>query len=196
MKKQLFIPSPFGATLIGLLLLLVIGLLDYLTGAELGFFVFYYIPLIFVGWYVNARMAVFCSFFAAAVWLSADSLAGHVYTAWFVGLWNDAVRLTSFIIVSVAFSRLKRQFEKEQRLNAELTKALREVKKLSGLLPICASCKKIRDDRGYWNQIESYIRERSEAEFSHGICPDCARKLYPEFYTEDEADKTPDGERE
>lgn len=55
------------------------------------------------------------------------------------------------------------------------------IKILNGLLPICASCKKIRDDEGSWNQIESYIRDHSEAEFSHGICPDCAKRLYPEF---------------
>ncbi len=61
----------------------------------------------------------------------------------------------------------------------KLKKALSEVKKLSGLLPICASCKKIRDDKGYWNQIEEYIRARSEAEFTHSICGDCANKLYP-----------------
>jgi len=52
---------------------------------------------------------------------------------------------------------------------------------LSGLLPICASCKKIRDDKGYWNQIEAYIAEHSKAEFSHSICPECSQKLYPEF---------------
>ncbi|MCK5228541.1 MAG: PAS domain S-box protein [Desulfobulbaceae bacterium] len=57
-----------------------------------------------------------------------------------------------------------------------------EIKVLKGFLPICASCKKIRDDKGYWTQIESYIREHSEAEFSHGICPECAQKLYPGFY--------------
>lgn len=66
--------------------------------------------------------------------------------------------------------------------NEKLTKALAEVKQLSGFLPICASCKKIRDDKGYWNQIESYISQHSEAKFSHGICPECAKKLYPEFY--------------
>ena len=55
-----------------------------------------------------------------------------------------------------------------------------EVKTLSGLLPICASCKKIRDDKGYWNQIESYIHKHSEAEFSHGICPECMDKIYGE----------------
>jgi len=56
-----------------------------------------------------------------------------------------------------------------------------ENKTLKGFLPICASCKKIRDDKGYWNQIESYIRDHSEAEFSHGICPECIEKLYPEL---------------
>ncbi len=72
------------------------------------------------------------------------------------------------------------QTEKE-KLIIELKDALREVKTLGGLLPICASCKKIRDDQGYWNQIESYIQARSDAEFSHSICPDCAKKLYPDI---------------
>jgi len=72
-----------------------------------------------------------------------------------------------------------------RRLNAELQAALAKVKVLSGLLPICASCKKIRDDQGYWHQVEVYLRDHSEVEFSHGICPDCAQKLYPEFYKRD-----------
>jgi len=66
-------------------------------------------------------------------------------------------------------------------LIGELKEALSEIKQLSGLFPICATCKKIRDDKGYWNQIESYIGKHSEAEFSHSICPDCAKKLYPEI---------------
>jgi len=68
--------------------------------------------------------------------------------------------------------------EKEKIIN-DLQKALSEVKALSGLLPICSNCKKIRDDKGYWNQIEVYIRDHSEADFSHGLCPDCVTKLYP-----------------
>lgn len=68
-----------------------------------------------------------------------------------------------------------------ERTNADLQRSLAKVKMLSGMLPICSSCKKVRDDQGYWNQIESYIREHSEAEFSHGICPECARKLYPTY---------------
>lgn len=81
--------------------------------------------------------------------------------------------------------RQRAEQEKEQVI-VDLKKALAQVKKLSGLLPICASCKKIRDDKGYWQQIEGYIRDHSEAEFSHGICPECAKKLYPEFVTDRE----------
>ncbi|PKN77035.1 MAG: hypothetical protein CVU52_02175, partial [Deltaproteobacteria bacterium HGW-Deltaproteobacteria-10] len=77
----------------------------------------------------------------------------------------------------------RKQAEKEREmLISELQKALSEIKALSGMIPICASCKKIRDDKGYWNQIESYIKDHSEAQFSHSICPDCVKKLYPEVY--------------
>jgi hypothetical protein len=68
--------------------------------------------------------------------------------------------------------------ERKNLIN-ELKDALAQVKTLSGLLPICSHCKKIRDDKGYWNQIESYIHKHSDAEFSHGICPECAKKYYP-----------------
>ncbi|HXE90262.1 MAG TPA: hypothetical protein VNK82_04785 [Terriglobales bacterium] len=72
---------------------------------------------------------------------------------------------------------------KVRERTAELEAMLAEVKTLRGLLPVCASCKKIRDEQGNWNPMETYIRARSEAEFSHGICPDCARRLYPEMYS-------------
>jgi two-component system, cell cycle sensor histidine kinase and response regulator CckA len=71
-----------------------------------------------------------------------------------------------------------------KRLIVNLRDALERIRTLSGLLPICANCKKIRDDRGYWNKLEAYIQSHSNAEFSHGICPDCARKLYPELYAD------------
>ncbi len=77
--------------------------------------------------------------------------------------------------------RKKIEAERE-KLIIDLGEALSEVKQLSGLLPICASCKKIRDDKGYWNQIETYISEHSEALFTHAICPECGKKLYPEYY--------------
>lgn len=77
-----------------------------------------------------------------------------------------------------------RNFQEKEGLILELQGALAKVKTLNGLLPICASCKKIRDDSGYWNRIESYIGKHADVQFSHGICPDCARKLYPELFEE------------
>ena len=72
------------------------------------------------------------------------------------------------------------------RLILELQNALAQLKTLSGLLPICASCKKIRDDDGYWNQLEAYIQDHSDVVFSHGLCPECAKKLYPQIFGDDE----------
>lgn len=77
----------------------------------------------------------------------------------------------------------KKTEEKLGELVKELQDALKKVKTLSGLLPICASCKKIRDDRGYWTQVEVYVRDHTEADFTHSICPECAQKLYPDIYS-------------
>ena len=71
-----------------------------------------------------------------------------------------------------------------RRSNTELQQALREVKVLKGLVPICASCKKIRNDQGFWQQLEEYIQQHSEAEFSHGLSTPCIKKLYPGVYTD------------
>ncbi|MFA5192237.1 MAG: hypothetical protein WC740_16050 [Verrucomicrobiia bacterium] len=65
------------------------------------------------------------------------------------------------------------------RKNEELQVVMREIKQLKGIIPICANCKKIRDDKGYWHQVEVYIGEHTAAEFSHGLCPDCVKKLHP-----------------
>ena len=89
-------------------------------------------------------------------------------------------RLIGTVHVSRDISEQKRSLEAREELIAELQEALSRVMLLSGLLPICAACKKIRDDQGYWQQIEGYIRDHSEAEFSHGICPDCRKELYPD----------------
>lgn len=75
----------------------------------------------------------------------------------------------------------KRIEQEREQLITDLQQALAKVKQLSGLLPICASCKKIRDDQGYWTQIEAYVSRHSEAEFSHGLCPDCADKFYSKY---------------
>lgn len=94
-------------------------------------------------------------------------------------LWRKNAALEHEIV-----QRKKAETEQE-RLITELKKALSEIKQLSGLLPICVFCKKIRDDNDYWFQLEEYISVRSEVEFSHGLCPACMKKHYPEFDLDD-----------
>lgn len=91
--------------------------------------------------------------------------------------------LTALMLFAGAAYRLRvrRLLTLEKELRRRVDEALAKVKILSGLLPVCANCKKVRDDKGYWSQIEQYIREHSDTRITHGICPDCLRKLYPEF---------------
>lgn len=93
------------------------------------------------------------------------------------------------IIIAMArfadMMELRRLNAELQASNQELKHALDQVKILRGLLPICMGCKRIRDDDGYWQQLETYIRDHSEAEFSHGLCPDCAEELYPGLFKAD-----------
>ncbi len=94
--------------------------------------------------------------------------------------------LTIIFMQALGIRERKLDEQKREKLINELQEALAKVKTLSGMLPICANCKMVRDDKGYWKQIESYIRDHSEAEFSHSICPACVRKLYPELNIHDD----------
>lgn len=85
------------------------------------------------------------------------------------------------VVIHRDITQLKLAERERESLIEDLRRALSQVKTLSGLLPICANCKRIRDDQGYWNQIEAYIQSHSAAEFSHGICPDCMAKYYSEM---------------
>ena len=89
-------------------------------------------------------------------------------------------RVTSVVCISKNITERKRVETEREELIASLKAALAQVRTLSGLLPICAHCKKVWDDDGYWTQIETYIRDHSRADFTHGICPDCARRHFPE----------------
>jgi len=88
-------------------------------------------------------------------------------------------RVGSALKLKQEMDQRKAREQELKKRTQELEQALKEVKVLRGFIPICASCKKIRNDRGYWQLVEAYIREHSEAEFSHGICPDCIKKFFP-----------------
>lgn len=125
-------------------------------------------------WYGGAGPGVLASFLAL--------LSGNFFHA-APGASNPAgvqiAQASAFLFAALLISLLN---SVRKRLNRELTDSLAQVKLLSGLLPICSSCKMIRDDGGGWSQIETYISQHSEATFTHGVCPDCYQKVFPESY--------------
>lgn len=103
-------------------------------------------------------------------------------------------RVGSALKLKKEIDRRKTQEEALKKSNAELRQALQEVKVLRGFIPICMSCKKIRDDKGFWQQLESYIQKHSEVLFSHGVCPDCYQKLSEKYVGECTTDDQAKGE--
>jgi len=153
---------------------------DYVAGPTAAFPLLYAVPVILAAWYSGNRAAVGL---AIAVPLSRILLL-----AWPPGQSADLVSVvlaTIFrgavvLVIALWFARLA-DFERD------LT---RHVKVLEGLLPICAMCKSIRNESGTWERLESFISRRSEAEFSHGICPSCGRAHYPDLFDADESATT------
>lgn len=93
--------------------------------------------------------------------------------------------LVKEMVTGPLLGRAIRYAIERKKLFTQLEHSMTEIKKLRGFLPICSNCKKIRDDKGYWTQVEVYISTHSDAEFSHGICPECAETLYPGLYHKD-----------
>jgi PAS domain S-box-containing protein len=125
--------------------------------------------------YVESRAA----YTEQVIWLST----------WLVPMRGDNGQITAVMGVSRDITNRKWLEEDKQKLLNRLQEALAQVKTLGGLLPICSVCKKIRDDKGYWQQVEAYIQTHTDATFTHGVCPDCFPKLYPDFDS-DKPEKT------
>ncbi len=165
---------------INIFFVFVLALIDWKTGYEVQFFVFYFIPIFITAWFCGNSPSIMISTLSAIGWFAADIESGHEYLNFALLYWNTLIRLISFLIVGVAISKIKSLLDKERKITSELQKTISEVKTLRGLIPICCSCKKIRNDKGYWQQMESYISTHTDALFSHGYCSECAKKAFKE----------------
>jgi hypothetical protein len=124
---------------------------------------------------------LFFTFYISVYGLS--NLAGHMLKIIAFYLVYRAIIETGLVKpYNILFRQLKQSEEALREERDMLRQSIEKIKVLSGLLPICASCKKIRDDKGYWSQVEIYIAQHSDAQFTHGICPDCAKRLYPQLF--------------
>jgi hypothetical protein len=138
-----------------------------------------------IGCFTSGAMVLsVCSIFQKIIIGAPLVLKGYLVPALFGGVAGMllGIYISRLKKVQIELKRLNQDLEdKVKQRTAELEKSLAEVKQLNGLLPICSFCKKIRDDEGYWNQIEDYIKAHSDVAFSHSICQECAKKHYPDL---------------
>lgn len=158
------------------LFILVLGLVDWKTGYELNFFVFYFLPVAVAAWFFGVEAAVCFSIVCAFVWFFADKFSGHYYSSSIFAVWNTLIRLFSFVAIGWSVDKINVLLQSEKIKAEKLELALSEIKILRSFLSICCVCKKIREDDGNWQPIESYISHHSDTKFSHGYCPDCGKK--------------------
>lgn len=158
------------------------------AGKETVLFWAFFMPPLFFFFFGKWEGAVWamCFYACLAVLMLAPSLFhGHNYNNTIMSRFLIAFPIVTVICFGLEASRylFGQLLDEKSRLlqmeKAQLEQALKEIKTLGGLIPICARCKKVRNDDGFWEQVETYIRDRSEADFSHGICPECAHQLYP-----------------
>lgn len=158
-------------------MLIAVAAGDYETGPFLGFDLFYLAPIILATWYHGRRAGAVFALLGSVIWTAVQISSGHPAVHWLLWTWNTAMRMAMSGFIVWLLARVRDHMAEQRRLIAELERASAEISQLGGLLPICAWCKKIRTDEGYWQQIEQFISEHTDATFTHGICPDCAREL-------------------
>lgn len=156
----------------------LVSVVDYAGGYEMDVFVFYFLPVAVAAWGGNRVLGYVIAILCAGAWLTADRMSGHIYANSANLWWNAGVRLLSFLIIGHDVARIRAHYERERQATS---RAVSELNAMRGLLPICASCKKIRDDQGYWRQLEHFIESHSEARFTHGLCKTCAEKMIREY---------------
>ena len=166
---HLIIRHPLTWVLLSLLSIVV----DYISGPLIQFPIVFLVPVAIASWYNGKFWGLFLSLSLPLVRMAFTFYWTVPWTIWETS-GNTLIRMIVFSLFAILIKRVTLE---HQRLK-------QEVKTLEGLLPICCVCKKIRNGNGNWEQMEKYISDRSEAQFSHGLCPECAKKEYPEYTTE------------
>ena len=168
----------------GVTLLALVTLIDYVTGTESLFFVFYFLPVAVLAWFVSRRAANIMALASGVAWWTVDRLGGHVYPHELYRLWNAVTCWVAFALVAWGVSEIRRRLQQERRLNAALAKTLEtqqratdEIRRLQGQIQVvCAWTKRIRvADR--WLSFEEFLRSQLGIEVTHGISEEAAREL-------------------
>lgn len=155
----------------------LVAWLDVATGLQLKLGPFYLMPVLLVAWHGGWIPGLLTALVTAFAWRGTEVIWHPAPLANWILFWDAFIHLLSFVGVAWFVSWARSLVLREKALVHDLSQLLAEVKELEGLLPMCAWCKKVRDDQGYWQQLETYIQTHSKADWTHGICPDCVGRM-------------------
>jgi hypothetical protein len=157
-----------------LLLLLLVGWLDYITGYELGFFVFYTVPIGLAAWYLGRWPGIWVALGATIAWWLADALAGAKYSSRFSFWWNSTVHFAAFVINAVTIAKIKLELRQRHELSAKLEAARQTLRAAARVLPCCPLCGKAHPQTGRDGPAELRDLARGNADLSGALCGECA----------------------
>lgn len=166
--------------MLSFMLLISIGYFDYFTG-ELGFFIFYFIPIVVLSWFLGKWTGMIMSIASSVVWLVSDHYCGIRYSNIAIAIWDTlVVRAGAFIIAAIAVAKLHESIEKQKTLSAELGKSLWYLKRIKDIMPMCNTCEKSKEENCYLKKVESAIKGHPESGPDCGTCPECISKNHPD----------------
>jgi hypothetical protein len=167
--------------ILSIIIVMIVGVLDWLTGYELNFFVFYFIPISTCAWFLGLSGGIIMSLVSTIIWFWVDILTQAPHSSQYYIVWNTLIRLVAFLSIGYSVYKISSLIVRERILTNYLRQSLLEIKAMEAILPVCCQCKKIRDEKGNWHQIELYVRDHTNSEFSHGYCPECSQKVMEEI---------------
>lgn len=156
------------------LLLLLLGWFDYITGYELGFFVFYSMPVGLAAWYIGRWSGIAMAFGATLIWWLADDLNGAKYSSRFSFYWNSTIHFLTFLINAVSIAKIKLGFDERDRLDAQLKSVRHALRETAKFLPVCPVCGKARMPSECQGSAELREMARTHIDFNGALCDQCS----------------------
>ena len=145
-----------------------VGVVDYETGFDVSLSVFYAMPVIFGVWFAGRWIGTLTALLAVCAWTLADRLSGHRFSSEWIPIWNACVRFSFLMLIVTGAYYTRRQMQESRARTIALEQAL----------PVCNCCKKIRDEKGSWLDVETYVMEHLSTQPAQKLCPDCAKRVY------------------
>lgn len=167
-----------------ILLVVGVGLLDYVTTAQVALGILYFVPIAFAAWKINRTTALLIATFALGIWVAVDRLSAAAYPSAGIVLWNATARALSFVLLALLVSALCRQKERQTEINQQLRKSIEETEKSAAhirelqneLQLICSWTNRIRSE-GRWMRFEEFMEKNFHMKFTHGISEEAARRM-------------------